>query len=345
WFEHVAAEHKNARENVVLIDQTSFCKFEVEGPGALAFLNRLCANQIDRPVGKIIYTQMCNQRGTIECDLTVGRLAEDRFFLVVGTAFGLRASWWINNHMPSDGSVSFKEVTSAYAVVNVIGPKSRELLQKLTKADLSNERYPFGTCQHFTLGYAPIMSWRVTYVGELGYELYIPTEFAGHVYESLWEAGQDLGIKNAGYRTISSMHLEKGYADWGSELTPEYTPFDAGLGFCVALDKENFIGRDALARIKAEGPKWKLCTFTLETTDPLMLQGSAPIVHGGKVIGVTSSAGYGHTLGKNICYGYISAEIASNREGYEIEVYKEVYPARLESSRALYDPERKKILS
>jgi 4-methylaminobutanoate oxidase (formaldehyde-forming) len=345
WFEHVAAEHKNARENVVLIDQSSFCKFEVEGPGALAFLNRLCANQIDRPVGKIIYTQMCNQRGTIECDLTIGRLAEDRFFLVVGTAFGLRASWWIKNHMPSDGSVSFKEVTSAYAVVNVIGPKSRELLQKLTKADLSNEKYPFGTCQHFTVGYAPVMSWRVTYVGELGYELYIPTEFAVHVYESLWEAGQDLGIKNAGYRTISSLHLEKGYADWGSELTPEYTPFDAGLGFCVALDKEDFIGRDALARIKAEGPKWKLCTFTLETTDPLMLQGSAPIVHGGKVIGVTSSAGYGHTLGKNICYGYISAEIASNREGYEIEVYKEVYPARLEPNRALYDPERKKILS
>jgi 4-methylaminobutanoate oxidase (formaldehyde-forming) len=189
------------------------------------------------------------------------------------------------------------------------------------------------------------MSWRVTYVGELGYELYIPTEFAVHVYESLWEAGQDLGIKNAGYRSISSMHLEKGYADWGSELTPEYTPFDAGLGFCVALDKENFIGRDALARIKAEGSKWKLCTFTLETTKPLMLQGSAPIIHGGKVIGVTSSAGYGHTLGKNICYGYIPEEITSNREGYEIEVYKEVYQAKLESNRALYDPERKKILS
>jgi 4-methylaminobutanoate oxidase (formaldehyde-forming) len=215
----------------------------------------------------------------------------------------------------------------------------------LTKADLSNERYPFGSCQHFTVGYAPVMSWRVTYVGELGYELYIPTEFAVHVYESLWEAGQDLGIKNAGYRTISSLHLEKGYADWGSELTPEYTPFDAGLGFCVALDKEDFIGRDALARIKAEGPKWKLCTFTLETKDPLMIQGSAPIVREGNVIGVTSSAGYGHTLGKNICYGYISEEIASNREGYEIEVYKEVYPARLESNRALYDPERKRILS
>jgi 4-methylaminobutanoate oxidase (formaldehyde-forming) len=288
---------------------------------------------------------MCNQRGTIECDLTIGRLAEDRFLLVVGTAFGQRVSWWINNHLPTDGSVCFKEVTSAFAVINVIGPKSRKLLQKLTNSDISNENFAFGTCKSFSLGYAPVMSFRVTYVGELGYELYIPTEFAAHVYETLWEAGQDLGIKNAGYRTISSLHLEKGYADWGSELTPEYTPYDAGLGFCVALDKEDFIGKEALAKIKAEGPNWKLCTFTLETTKPVMLQGSAPIIHKGKVLGVTSSAGYGHTIGKNICYGYISVEDALYEDGYEIEIYKKVYPAKREDNRALYDPERKQILS
>jgi 4-methylaminobutanoate oxidase (formaldehyde-forming) len=344
WFEHVAAEHQNARENVVLIDQSSFCKFEVQGPGALDFLNRLCANQIDKPVGKVIYTQMCNERGTIECDLTIGRLAEDRFFLVVGTAFGLRAAWWLNNHMPADGSVSVQEMTSAYAVINVIGPKSRELLLRLTNADVGNEGFAFGTCKKFTVGYAPVMSFRVTYVGELGYELYIPTEFAVHVYESLWEAGRDLGIKNAGYRTISSLHLEKGYADWGSELTPEYTPFDAGLGFCVALDKDDFLGKEALAKVKAAGPAWKLCSFTIETETPLMLQGSAPVIYQGKVLGVTTSSGYGHTLKKNICYAYIPVEDASYEQGYEIEVYKEVYPARLESSRVLYDPERKRIL-
>jgi 4-methylaminobutanoate oxidase (formaldehyde-forming) len=344
WFEHVAAEHKNARENVVLIDQSSFCKFEVEGPGALAFLNRLCSNQIDRPVGKVIYTQMCNERGTIECDLTIGRLAEDRFMLVVGTAFGLRASCWIKNHMPSDGSVSLKEMTSALAVINVIGPKSRELLQKLTNTDLSNEAFPFGKYKNFSIEYAPIISFRVTYVGELGYELYIPTEFAVHVYESLWEAGQDLGIKNGGYRTISSMHLEKGYADWGSELTPEYTPFDAGLGFCVAIDKDDFIGKETLAKVKAEGPIWKLCSFTIDTGEPLMLQGSAPIIRKGEVLGVTTSSGYGHTIGKNICYGYISVEDASYEDGYEIEIYRQAYPAKLESNRALYDPERKRIL-
>jgi len=344
WFKHVAAEHKNARENVALIDQSSFCKFEVEGPGALTFLNRLSVNQIDKPVGKVIYTQMCNPRGTIECDLTIGRLADDRFMLVVGTAFGQRTSWWLNSHLSADGSVSIKEVTSAYAVINVIGPKSRELLQKLTDADVSNKGFAFGTCKKFTIGHAPVMSFRVTYVGELGFELYIPAEFAAYVYESLWEGGQALGLKNAGYRTIASLHLEKGYADWGSELTPEYTPFDAGLGFCVALDKDEFIGREALAKIKAAGSRWKLCSFTIDAGRPLMLQGSAPIISGGEVLGVTASCGYGHTVKKNICYGYIPTEKADALNGFEIESYQEVYPANLEPNRALYDPGRKKIL-
>jgi len=344
WFEHVAAEHKNARQNVVLIDQSSFCKFEMEGAGALAYLNRLSANQIDRPIGKVIYTQMCNERGTIECDLTIARLAADRFLLVVGTAFGQRASWWLKNHLPDDGSVLVKEVTSAYAVVNIIGPKSRELLQKLTNAEIGNEGFPFGGCRQFAVGYAPVVALRLTYVGELGYELYIPTEFAAHVYESLWEAGQDLGVKNAGYRTIASMHLEKGYADWGSELTPEYTPFDAGLGFCVALDKDDFIGKEALAKIKAEGSRWKLCSFTIDVGRPLMLQGSAPIIHNGQVLGVTTGSGYGHTVKKNICYGYIPTEKSDPANGFEIESYNDVYPAILEPGRVLYDPERKKIL-
>ena len=244
WFEHVAAEHRNVRNNVVLIDQSSFCKFEVEGSGALDFLEHLCTNRIDRPVGKVIYTQMCNERGTIECDMTIGRLEEDRFFIVVGTAFGLRASWWIQHHMPHDGSVSFRDVTSAYAVINAIGPKSRELLNRNTADDIGNDTFVFGTLKKLTVGYAPVMAFRVTYVGELGYELYVPAEFAGHVYETLWESGQDLQIGNAGYRVIASTHLEKGYSDWGSELTPEYTPYDAGIGFCVDLTKGDFLGKE-----------------------------------------------------------------------------------------------------
>ena len=344
WFELVAAEHKNARENVALIDQSSFSKFEVEGSGALTLLNRLSVSRIDQPVGKVVYTQMCNERGTIEVDLTIGRLDQDRFLLVVGTAFGLRALRWIKNYLPSDGSVAVREMTSAYAVINVVGPKSRKLLQKLTPADISNEGFAFGTCKKFSVGYAPVTAYRVTYVGELGYELYIPAEFAAHVYESLWEAGQDLGIKNAGYRTIASMHLEKGYADWGSELTPEYTPFDAGLGFCVALGKEDFIGKKTLAKVKTEGPQLRLCTFTLETDRPVMLHSSAPIVADGKVLGVVTSSGYGHTVKKNICYAYISVEDIRPEESYAIEAYRQVYKARLEPSRVLYDPERKKML-
>ncbi len=344
WFAHVAAEHKNARENVVLIDQSSFCKFEVEGTGALEFLNRLCANQIDRPVGKVVYTQMCNERGTIECDMTIGRMAENKFFLVAGTAFGLRVSWWIRNHLPGDGTVSFKDVTSAFAVINVVGPRSRELLQRVTTSDLGNESFAFGTLKAFTVGSGPVTAFRITYVGELGYELYIPSEFACHVYETIWEAGQDLNVCNAGYRVINSLHLEKGYADWGSELTPEYSLYDVGLGFCVASDKDGFIGKEALAAIKADGPRWQLCSFTIDAGRPLMVQSSAPIICEGEVIGTTTSTGYGHTIGKNICYGYIPAGYTVGEAGFEIESYKEVYPAKRMPGRCLYDPERRKIL-
>lgn len=345
WFQYVAEEHKAAREDVVIIDQSSFCKFEVEGPSALAFLNKLCANQIDRPVGSLVYTQMCNERGTIECDLTVARVAEERFLLIVGTAFGLRAFWWLNHHLPTDGSVHLKEVTSAFAAINVIGPKSRELLQKVARGAFDNESFPFGACRAITVGYAPVTAFRVTYVGELGYELYVPSEFACHVYETLWEAGQELGVRNAGYRAIASLHLEKGYLDWGSELTPEYSPYDAGLGFCVAGGKESFIGKEALARIKAEGPKWKMCTFTLTTDGPMLPQGSAPILLDGKVVGVTCSSGYGHTVKKAICYGYLPAAVAKSGGAFEVESYKTIYPAKLEPNRALYDPKREKILA
>jgi 4-methylaminobutanoate oxidase (formaldehyde-forming) len=185
---------------------------------------------------------------------------------------------------------------------------------------------------------------RVTYVGELGYELYIPTEFAGHVYETLWEAGQDLGIANAGYRAISSLHFEKGYCYWGTELTPEYTPYDAGLGFCVALNKVDFIGREALIKVKKKGPKWKLCSFTIDIDHPVMIRGSEPIMHNGKIIGITTIESYGYTVGKTIAYSYIPTEKANDTKGYEIEILMEKYPVTRHDNRALYDPERKKIM-
>ncbi|MCP4694356.1 MAG: FAD-dependent oxidoreductase [Desulfobacterales bacterium] len=343
WFEHVAAEHKAARESVVLIDQTSFSKFEIEGPGALAFLNRICAAEIDRPVGSVVYTQLCNHRGTVECDLTAARVAEDKFLLVTGTAYGLHDSLWIKSQAPGDRSVSFRDVTSSLAVINVIGPNSRKLLEKVTRDDMSNEALQFSHCKELTLGFAPVMALRLTYVGELGYELYVPMEFACHLYETLWEAGRDLGVKNAGYRAIDSLRLEKGYCYWGAELTPEYTPYEAGLGFCVALDKDEFTGRDALAKIKEEGPGFKLCVFTINAGAPVMMQSAAPIIHQGEVLGVTTSSGYGHTIGKNICLGYLPADRINPGEGYEIEIYGERHPAALAPTRNLYDPAGEKI--
>ena len=343
WFEHVANEHQAARERVVLVDQSSFSKLEIEGPEALVFLNRLAANAIDRPVGSVTYTQMCNERGGVECDITIARLAENRFFIITGTAFGVHDSVWIKRHMSKDGSVMFRDVTSSYAMINVCGPNSRKLLEKVTKDDVSNEDFKFSQCRHITVGYAQVLALRVTYVGELGYELYILPEYAGHVYELLWEAGQDLGVANAGYRAIDSLRLEKGYRYWSTEVTPDYSPYDAGLGFCVALDKGDFLGRKALLKIKKEGPKWTLCCFTLDIDKPRLLHGGETICHKGEVLGVVTSGGYGHTVRKTIAYGFLTPEHANHDDGYEIEVYDEVIPATCHV-RALYDPERKKIL-
>jgi sarcosine dehydrogenase len=345
WFTHVGNEHRAAREKVVLVDQSSFSKFEIEGPRALEFLNWLAANNIDKPVGSVTYSQLCNARGTIECDLTIARVAEDRFFLVTGTAFGLHDAQWIQKHLSKDGRISFRDVTTSLAVINVIGPRARTLLEKVCRDDLRNENFRFGSCREITVGCAPVTALRVTFVGELGFELYIPVEFACHVYETLWDAGGELGVANAGYRAVNSLHFEKGYCLWGSELTPDYTPYDAGLGFCVDLNKGDFLGRQALVNAEKKGPKWKLCTFTIDADQPVMLRGSEPILHGGSVIGVTTSGGYGYSVARTIACGYVPVAEAGHADGYEIEAYARIFPARRETQRALYDPQRKKILS
>jgi len=343
WFLHVADEHRAAREKVVLIDQTSFSKFMVAGPQSLLFLNSLAANNIDRPLGSVVYTQLCNDRGGIECDLTIARIAADRFFIVTGTAFGVHDLDWICRHLPPDASATVSDVTSAYAVINVCGPLSRRLLEKVTPDSVANDVFPFGQCRQMTLGYAPILAMRVTYIGELGYELYVPTEYAPQVYELLWAAGQELGVRNAGYRAIESLRLEKGYRYWGAELSPDYNPYQAGLGFCVDLGKEHFIGREALSKIKAGGPDPVLCCFTLDDPEPRLLSGGETIAHNGTVLGVVTSGGYGHFVKKTIAYGYLPVEHAGYSNGYTIEVFTETLAATRRTS-ALYDPERKRIL-
>jgi sarcosine dehydrogenase len=343
-FRYVAEEHRAAREQVVLTDQTSFSKFEVRGPGALAFLNAAAANQIDRPVGRVVYTQLCNEGGGVESDLTVSRLQEDLFFLVTGTAFGMHDFRWLLDRAPRDGSVFLSDVTSAYACLNVFGPDARRLIQRFTDEDMSNERFPFSHCLELTVGYAPVRVLRVSFTGELGYELYTPVEFACHLYELLREGGRDLGLRNAGYRCIHSLHLEKGYVSWGTELTPEYSPYDAGLGFCVALGKGGFLGREALERIHREGPAHRLCTFTFDTRDPVMVSAGAPVLREGNVAGIVTSGGYGHTVNRTIAYAYLPAAEADQDSGYSIEVYGKAYPVTRQANRELVDPKRIKLL-
>ncbi len=355
YFPYVAQEHKAAREAVVLFDQTPFSKFEIKGRGALKALNFICANQIDKPVGSLTYTQMCNQKGGIECDLTVARVGENEFYVVTGTAFAVHDSAWIKKNLPRDADVAVSEATSAKAVINVCGPRSRELLQKVAAGDLSNEAFPFMQCRELSIGWAPVLALRVTYIGELGYELHVPSECALYVYETLWAAGRELGVKNAGYRAIESLRLEKGYRYWSADINGDYNPFEAGLGFAVKLDKGDFIGRAALQTIKAKGLARKLCAFTLEKAET-MLFGNETLYCGDTIVGRVTSGGYGHTVKQCIAYAYASgpgleyarAVEAGKRSAelgdFSVEVLGERIRARFES-KPLYDPSRSQMVA
>ena len=341
WFEHVGEEHKAVRERVALIDQSSFAKFELTGRHAFETLQHIAANDLDRAAGSVVYTQFCNRRGGVEADLTITRIGENRFYIVTGSGFGVRDANWITRHMPRDGSVTLSEVTSGWGAVNLCGPRARDTLGKVCEDDISNEALPYGSCGFIRIGYAPVRALRVGYVGELGWELHIPTEYVAHVYELLRQAGAEFGIADVGYRAIESLRLEKGYVYWSADITPDYTPYEAGVGFCVALDKGDFIGREALAHAREEGPKQTLCRFTLETQAPV--RSGACILHGNSVLGVTSSGGFGYTVGKPIAYGYVPADEAGH-DDYQIEVHGESCPAKRLTG-AAWDPERKRILA
>jgi 4-methylaminobutanoate oxidase (formaldehyde-forming) len=341
WFDAVGAEHKAIRERVALIDQSSFSKFEISGPGAAAFLQRLASADMAKPPGRIVYTQLCNPKGGIEADLTFMRLAEDRYYVVTGSGFGVRDRGWIERHRPKDGTVALADVTNAYAVLNLCGPRARDVLAAVAEDDVSNAALPYMAFKELRVGYAPVRAARVTYVGELGYELHVPTEYALHLYETVMSAGAAHGIANAGYRAIESCRLEKRYLYWGADITPDHNPYEAGLGFAVALGKGDFIGRDALAKIKAEGPKQRLCGFLLDGDKPLF--GGEAILANGKVLGVTSSGGYGHTVGRWIAFGYVPATEAK-RQDFEIESFGERFAAKRIDGCA-YDPERRKLLA
>lgn len=342
WHEYVAKEHHAVRSGVALIDQSSFSKFELIGPGSLSALQRLAACNVDRPIGAVIYAQLCNERGGIEADLTIVRLGPEHFYIVTGSGFGVHDSDWIKRHLPKDGTVHLIEVTSARAVLNLCGPKARDVLQQASETDVSNVAFPFGTAQEIVIGGAPVRALRIGYVGELGWELHIPTEFGVHVFEQLVEAGENHDLTHVGYRAIDSLRMEKGYLYWSGDISPDYTPIEAGLGFRVHLRSGgDFMGRDVLARQKETGPDRKLCTFVSDQKLPLY--GGEPILRDGQTVGLVTSTGYGHTVKKQILLSYLDRALW-DEASFDVEVFGERHAVQ-QVSGSLYDPNNERLKS
>jgi len=268
---------------------------------------------------------------------------------VTGSAFATHDFHWIRSHMPRDGSVFLIDMTSARATLNLCGPMARQVLAKVAEADVSNAAFPFATAREIAVGAAPVLAARIGYVGELGWELHVPSEYAQHLYETLWAAGEEFGIADVGYRAIDTLRMEKGYLYWSSDITPDYNPYEAGLGFRVSLKKPDFFGRDALARIKAEGTKRRLCCFTLDQRRgfDLAVVGGECVLWDDRPVAVATSANFGHTVGKAILYAYLANEdigLAGPENGYEIEAYGDRYKAARHEG-PLYDPRMERLKS
>ncbi len=350
WFQYNQEEHNATRNEVVLMDLSSMSKFLVQGRDAKKHLNRICANNVSVPVGKIVYTQWLNENGLIEADLTVTRLAEDRYMILCSDAAHSHVEYWLQRHIPQDAHAFITDITSGYAMINVQGPISRKLISAVTSADLSNEVFPYMTMQEIDIGYARPLAFRITYVGELGYELYIPTEFSVHVYDILMQEGENLGIRNAGLHALNTLRLEKAYRDYGHDVDNSDTPLDVGLGFCVDFEKPGgFIGRDALLRYKQGGQiKYRLVQFLLEDPEPLLYH-AEPIFRDGEYVGYVQSGGYGFTLGGSVGLGTVENEGGVPKEfiesgKFEIDVAGERYPAKA-SIRPMYDPKGERVRS
>lgn len=347
WFDASAAECKAVREGVALFDQSSFAKFRLEGRDACAVLNRVCANDVDVAPGKLVYTQWLNEKGGIEADLTVTRLSERAFLIIGGAETETKDFNWLSRHTPGDAHAVLTNVTSGMGVLSIMGPNSRALLQSLSPNDLSDGAFPFGTSQEIELGYAIIRASRITYVGELGWELYVPSEFLAGVYDEIVAAGAAFGLKHAGYHALNSLRMEKAYRHWGHDITDEDTPLEAGLGFAVKLDKPGgFIGREALLRQKEEGLRQRLVQFLLKADGP-MLYHNEPIWQGDRIAGYIRSGMYAHTLGAACGLGYVTTAGGGlvgpiGADDYEIEIAGVRYSA-IASLKPLYDPTSARI--
>ena len=342
WSPAIEAEHRATREAAGLFDESSFAKLEVSGPGAAELLERLCDNRVARGVGRITYTQMLNARGGVECDFTVTHLAEDAFGIVTGTAFGQHDLSWIRRHLPDDGSVEVRDVTSAQACFGLWGPRARDILAPLTPQALDSKAFPYLTMRETTVADVPVRLLRVTFVGELGWELYCPAEYGAGLWAALWEAGQPHGLTACGYKAIDSLRAEKGYRYWGFDVTPDETPYEAGLGFCVRMDKD-FIGREALAQHAESGPSRRLACLVIDDPRRVVL-GNEPVRVGGRTVGRVTTGAAGHTVGRSIAFAYLPAEHVVPGTAAEVLVFGDWVPAEV-SAEPLYDPEGAKIRS
>lgn len=347
WFGPVGTEHARVREAVGIFDQTSFAKFEVRGADAAAALEAICANRVARDVGRLTYTQLLNNRGGIECDLTVARLAADRFYIVTGTGFRTHDSAWITEHLPRDLDASLEDVTENYGTLSLMGPRARDVLAAVVRADVSDAALPFGSVACLSIAGAPIRALRVTYVGELGWELHAPIDDMAAVYDALMAAGEAHGIAPVGYRALESLRLEKFYRAWGADITPNDSPIEAGLGWAVKLKSGlPFLGRAAVERIAQAPLKKRLACFAVD--DPAaVLVGRETILRDGEQVGYLSSGGFGYTLNQSIGFGYIrraegvtEAYIRNGR--YELVIAGETYPATV-GLEPMYDPNSSRV--
>jgi glycine cleavage system aminomethyltransferase T/glycine/D-amino acid oxidase-like deaminating enzyme len=336
WSPAIGAEHLACRETAALFDETSFAKIELSGEHAAALLERLCANRVARDVGAITYTSMLNPLGGIECDFTVTRLAEDRFRIVTGTAFGQHDLAWIRQHATE--GVAVEDVTSAYACLGLWGPRAREILQPLTTTPLD---FPYMRARELAVGPVPCLAVRVTYVGELGWELYCPSEFGLALWDAIWDHGRELGLVAGGYRAIDSLRLEKGYRVWGADITPDDNPFEAGLGFTVKLDKDDFVGREAL--LVAGEPQRRLCCLVLADPRAVAL-GSEPVRVEGAAVGRVTSGGYGYSVERSIAYAYLPSERSEPGQPVEVEIFGEWIGGEI-AAEPLFDPSGERVRS
>jgi heterotetrameric sarcosine oxidase gamma subunit len=342
WSPIIAGEHRAARERVGLFDLTAFTKLEVKGKDALAFLQRLAANEMDRPIGHVTYTALLNERGGIEADLTVTRTAPDTFLVVTGGGMGMRDLAWLNKNLGDAQDVTITDVTSGFATLGVWGPRARELMLTVSKDDFSNEGFPYMTSKPVYIGQVPVRAIRISYAGELGWELYAPTEYALNLWDTLWRSGQAFGIAAVGGGAFESLRIEKGYRFWGSDIHAEYNPYEAGLDFAVKLNKGDFIGRDALRKAKDERTR-KLVCLTIDD-DTVILMGKEPISDGDTILGYVTSANYGYSVGKSIAYGYVPLAYAEPGTKVQIYFFGALHSATV-TPEPLFDPKMKRLKS